>query len=268
MLQKDMRRIKARVESIEEVSKGFSLLGFKSVYLAKHSLPGQFLHIKIDSDSIILRRPFSIHKIEGSLVYILFKHRGQGTTLLSKYKRGGILDAVGPLGSHFVFQTERDTYNLNILIGAGIGAAPLIFLAQRINGISLSDKPSLLALLGAKTKSEIVCGSDFKRLGCTVKVSTEDGSQGFKGKITDLVKKQLSGANHKAQINMYACGPEAMFLPLSNVLKKYPDIKCQVSLEQFMGCGIGICHGCAVKMKKGYKLVCEDGPVFDLKDVF
>lgn len=260
----DPKELTVRVKSISKVKPDVFLLSFDSAFLAKNSHPGQFLHVKIIKT--ILRRPFSIHYVQGSSVYILFRIRGRGTKILSAYKPGAKLNVMGPLGRGFCL-CEKE--NKNILVAGGLGVAPLVFLAQRLRKvISSKFKVKSLILLGAKDKKEILCEQEFKSMGHKVIVATEDGSKGYKGTITEVLKKILNTYNLKLTINIYACGPEAMFKEIKKVIDKAAcRINCQVSFEQFMGCGLGACCGCTIETKEGYKKVCKDGPVFNINNV-
>ncbi|RKY28686.1 MAG: dihydroorotate dehydrogenase electron transfer subunit [Candidatus Omnitrophota bacterium] len=258
-----MRKEKVKVCSLKRVKEDIFLLGLKSPYLAKNSLPGQFLHIKINKQSLVLRRPLSIHRVEKGITYVLFKVRGEGTRFLSRLRKGSTLNIIGPLGRGFNFQFSISNFQFPvILVAGGIGVAPLLFLAQRLRG------GKVWVFLGAKSKEEILCRKDFQKLGGQVFIATEDGSLGFKGKLTHLLKEKLSTISYRPLTKMYACGPVDMFLEISKILKKYPQIDCQISFEQFMGCGIGVCRGCVIKTKQGFKRVCREGPVFNIKEVF
>ena len=299
-----MKELTLRVEAAKRIKKQVYLLGIKSSYLSRHASPGQFIHIKVDSKVTILRRPFSIHKVRGSIVYFLFKVRGRGTYLLSQFKRGDKLNIVGPLGEGFSFrnqpaheagasggksvtgplmrraplaENQGGKDRLNIFVAGGIGVAPLVFLAEKLR---LNQKAERVVLLGVKTEKEILCEGDFRKLGYKVHIATEDGSRGIKGTVTGLLKNILAtryslprGPNPARTLrgllatHLYACGPGEMFAEIKKVVKKYPGVQCQVSFEQFMGCGLGICYGCSIATKKGYKKVCKDGPVFDLNEV-
>lgn len=249
-------KVITKIKQLKKIAAGVYLLSFDSPALAKKARPGQFLHLKIPGT--VLRRPFSIHKVAGKTLHILFRVRGKGTALLAKYQPGDELDIIGPLGNGF--RTRPRTKN--ILVAGGIGVAPLLFLAQALKGKNT-------VLLGAKNKKEVLCASDFKKLGFKIKVATDNGSQGLKGTVADLLKKFLVRKHASDQaLNLYACGPEAMFKAVHKIVKDLPRINCQVSFEQFMGCGLGICCGCTIETKQGYKKVCKDGPVFDLAEVF
>ncbi len=266
---------KVKIKSIHKVISDVYCVGILSSALAKKALPGQFLHIKLEDKRVLLRRPFSIHKVDKSTVFILFKARGTATDIFSRLKEGAPLNVLGPLGNNFSYakgimrrENNSDRGRNIILIAGGIGAAPLVFLAEKIKKMKLDNNLSVSALLGVKTKSEILCESDFKNSGCVVKIATEDGSRGLKGTVTDLLKNQLRAKSRQLRTCVYACGPKAMLRSLSEVLKHFPGVECEASFEQFMGCGIGICCGCAIESKTGYKKVCKDGPVFNLRDIY
>lgn len=256
-----MKQLNAKVAFLKKIKADVYLLGLNSNYIAKRAKPGQFLHIKVDEKTTILRRPLSIHKIEKNLVYILFRVRGRGTKLLAQCKKGDNFDVIGPLGKGFTIKPKT-----SILIAGGMGVAPLVFLAEKMTETKKSKpKNQNLILLGAKSKKEILAENEFKKTGFNIKIATEDGSRGYKGSVVDLLGKLLIAIDKRQAVNLYACGPKEMFYEIKKILKKYPQIQAQVSFEQFMGCGLGICYGCAIETKEGYKKVCKDGPVFDLK---
>ena len=251
-----MKMLKVRVREIKKLSQEIYRLSFKSSYLAKKSQPGQFLHLKINST--ILRRPFSIHKVENQNIFILFKVKGRGTKILSTYKEGDSLDILGPLGKGFKIYPSASV----ILIAGGIGIAPLLFLAQRIK------KGLRFLFFGTESKKELVALSEFKKLGFKIFVATQDGSEGVKGDVVKLFEREISSLNLSPPVKLYACGSNSMLYNLAQLLKKFPYIEAFASLEQFMGCGVGACLGCVILTKKGYKRVCQDGPVFNLKEIF
>ena len=119
-----------------------------------------------------------------------------------------------------------------------------------------------MVLIGAKTESQILCEKDFKGLGCKVKISTDDGSKGFRGKVTELLEQILHAREYTLDnIAIYACGPRPMLKAISRISGKY-KIPAQISLEEHMACGFGACLGCVVDMKTGFQRVCKEGPVF------
>ncbi|MDD5194551.1 MAG: dihydroorotate dehydrogenase electron transfer subunit [Candidatus Omnitrophica bacterium] len=279
-----MKRLEAKVEFVDKIKSDVFLLMFKSGYIAKSAKAGQFLQLKVDKRATILRRPLSIHKINGSSVYILFRTRGRGTLLLSRYRAGDALDIIGPLGKGFTAPSAfGETSPLRgghptscvprILVAGGLGVAPLLFLAQKIRHTedrrqrTEDRKEKHIVLLGAKSKKEVLAESEFKKLGFKTLVATDDGSRGFKGTVTELLKKQLSAISRQPSASIYACGPKEMFSEIKKIIEPYPQVSCQVSFEQFMGCGLGVCCGCAIETTGGYKKVCKDGPVFDLQEI-
>ncbi|MBN2120257.1 MAG: dihydroorotate dehydrogenase electron transfer subunit [Candidatus Omnitrophica bacterium] len=257
-----MRRIEASAVSLKKVKEETFLLSFKSSYIAQKASPGQFLHLRIDPLRLLLRRPLSIHRIEGQKIDILFRLRGKGTRKLSLTKKGDTLDILGPLGRGFNYTDKNIQGKVKILVAGGMGVAPLFFLAQKLTAYR-----DVLVLLGAATKKEILCKKDFQKLGCKVLIATEDGSLGFKGRVTVLLKHLLTTQYSALSTVIYACGPTEMLFSLRPILKTAPRAVCQVSFEQFMGCGIGVCRACVIKTAKGYRRICKEGPVFDIKDI-
>lgn len=228
--------------------------------LAKVSKPGQFLNVRI-SDGLkpFLRRPFSIHNVCGGRVEILYDVVGEGTRAFAGRKSGDYLDLIGPLGKGFDYRCAQN--KRVILIGGGIGVAPLLFLSREIKS---KDK---LILIGARTKDQVLCEKEFKNFISDVKISTDDGSRGFSGRVTDLLKNVMSTEPvGKREIQLYACGPKPMLKEVCRIAKAH-NLQAQVSLEEHMGCGIGACLGCVVKTKNGLKRVCKEGPVFDAKEL-
>jgi len=224
--------------------------------------PGQFVMLRIDKGyKPFLRRPLSIHRVNPQ-IEILYEVVGIGTELLSRKKPGQCLSVLGPLGNGFDLSAIR--YPLSaILVAGGMGIAPLLFLAQRlIERYPLPVTRYPIALLGAKTKKEILSQKEFANLGLNVKISTDDGTAGFKGKVTELLKKLLRQAHDVRRATIYACGPKPMLSEIAIISKQY-NITAQISLDEYMACGLGVCLGCMIETKKGYQRVCQEGPVFD-----
>ena len=242
---------------------------FEGGRLAGPSLPGQFVMLRVgDGQGPLLRRPFSIHKVEGrrskveGQVEILYEVAGEGSKLLSQKKKGEYLDLIGPLGNGFTFHLPPSTFH-PVLVAGGMGVAPLMFLAEKLNRSKVEGRRSKVkVLIGASSKSQILCEKEFKELGCEVKIATDDGSRGFKGKVTGLLKKTLPLAISHKPLAIYACGPRPMLREIARIAQE-KGIPAQVSLEEHLSCGIGACFGCAVDTRDGYKRVCKDGPVFD-----
>ena len=240
----------------EEVASKVFVLTIRDKRIASLASPGQFVNIRVrDSYFPLLRRPFSIHYVDADNFKIIYKVIGEGTKILSNYKQGEELDIIGPLGNHFTYARYKNF----LLIAGGMGVATLYFLAT-----SLSQKGLITTLIGAKTKAEILCEPGFAKFG-KVMITTEDGSYGTKGVVTDLLCRDPPWRVPTPEI-IFACGP----LEMLRVVKSYAQshfIPCQLCLEQHMVCGIGVCLGCAVPSKNGYKYVCKDGPVFWAEEI-
>jgi len=236
--------------------------------LSQAALPGQFVNIKVSEGcEPLLRRPFSIHRVDGSAFEILYETVGPATLILSQKKAGEYLDIIGPLGNGFDYLSLVARRSSFVLVAGGMGVAPLFFLAEKIREIPnpKSQIPNSI-LLGAKTKNQILCEKEFKKLGWEVKVATDDGSRGFKGKVTNLLQGILRTTNDERRTTISACGPKPMLAAVSLIAKQY-KIPAQISLEEHMSCGIGACMGCIVRTKTGFKKVCDQGPVFRADEI-
>ena len=235
-----MFQIKAKIIYNRVIRSGYLSCLLDAPLIAKKAKPGQFLHIKINTGyRPFLRRPFSIHEATGSRLNILYEVLGKGTKALSLKKTGEHLDIIGPLGNGFSYHSPLTDYHLSLLVAGGMGVAPLLFLARKIK----SDYPkyAIWVLIGAKTKRGILCEKEFKKLGCEVKIATDDGSKGFKGKVTALLERQLRTTHYELR-TIYACGPRPMLKETNAICKKY-KISGQISLEEHLACGIGACLG-------------------------
>jgi len=245
---------------------------FNAPSLAKKAAPGQFVNIKLSDDyEPLLRRPFSIHRVTGyglgvTGIEILYEIVGRGTEALSQKKPGEPLDIIGPLGNGFNYRIPYPASRIPILVAGGIGVAPLLFLAEKLKTYNLK---LTTVLIGASTKSQILCAKEFKELGFDVKIATDDGSQGFKGKVTDLLRQILlkNPMNSKQPKNsIYACGPKPMLAEISRISRQC-KIPAQISLEEHLACGIGACLGCVINTVGGYQRVCKEGPVFNAEEI-
>lgn len=222
--------------------------------------PGQFVHIKINHSNTFFRRAFSVYDInpEDDSFSILFKIYGRGTTRLAEIGKGEKLNIMGPLGNSFAFPSRKE---ISILAAGGIGLPPIYLLAKQMIEKKY-DHNKIWFFYGGKTKDELIELPRLKRLGMNLICSTDDGSYGFKGLISNAIKEVISGKNNKYRI--YACGPQGM-LKVIDALAGKSNVPGQLSLEAPMPCGIGICLGCIVPLKAGgYSRVCRDGPVYNI----
>jgi len=232
--------------------------------IARQANPGQFVHVRVcEGYNPLLRRPFSVHRAKGQKIEILYKVVGRGTEILSRKKNGEYLDVLGPLGNGYRSPSAPSKISDIILVAGGTGVASLLFLAESLS--RTSPELSILAIIGAKDKDELLCEGDFKRLGCRVEVATENGTKGYRGLASDLFQECLPLPVDKAKQVVFACGPSGMLKRVGEISKKR-HFPCWVSLEEHLACGVGACLGCVVKVKGSnytYKRVCRDGPVFD-----
>jgi dihydroorotate dehydrogenase electron transfer subunit len=262
---------KTKILSNFRVSGNYYKLVFSLPEIARVARPGQFMMLRISRNyTPLLRRPFSIHSIHNHkhkiCIEILYEIVGKGTKILSEKPTGGYLDILGPLGNGFNLSAARHPPSA-ILVAGGMGVAPLFFLAQRLTqGATHEARRNIFVLIGAKTKKEILCKKEFASLGLDVKISSNDGSAGFQGQVTDLLSSILrtKAQTHKGTNEqvIYACGPRLMLSEIAVIAKKY-HTPAQVSLDEYMACGLGVCLGCTVQTKDGQQLVCKDGPVFE-----
>jgi len=249
--------INVKIIENKQVNKNFYKLSFKS-NISKEFSPGQFLTIDC---GMSLRRPFCIFNVEENIIEILYKVVGEGTKFLSRKNKGDIINIFGPLGTGYNIN-EKHSKLLNVLIGGGTGIAGLYFLAKELNR---KYNASGIIFYGTKKNDEIINISFLKNYGWEIKISTEDGSKGYRGKITEIFKNWLI-KNNKSNIYVYAAGPNTMLKKIIEISKKN-KIQLQVSLQQIITCGIGACRGCVIDTINGYKTVCHDGPVFNGYDL-
>ncbi|MBL7969177.1 MAG: dihydroorotate dehydrogenase electron transfer subunit [Prolixibacteraceae bacterium] len=221
-------------------------------------LPGQFLNVEIkESTEIFLRRPFSILDVDYAkqTISLLVKILGRGSKKLTEAQPGQIINAIFPLGRSFTLPEKNDRI---LLIGGGSGVAPMLFLAK-ISGL---DPDQVSILIGAKSAKDHIDISDYKSYG-NFYFTTEDGSLGEKGYVThhSIFSRELNSFS-----KIYTCGPNPM---MKAIAKKASDqnIFCEVSLENMMACGFGVCLCCVEDTKAGHKCVCTDGPVFNVNDL-
>ena len=219
--------------------------------------PGQFVQILIaDSSALFLRRPISINYIdkETNEMWLLVQRVGKGTNKITEMKVGEELDLLFPLGNRF---TMPELGQRVLLIGGGVGTAPMLFLGTRLQ--EKGFKPEFL--LGGRSASDITQLDDFEKTG-TVYTTTEDGSLGVKGFVTNhpiLKEKNID--------RIYTCGPKPMMIAIAQHATDN-EIECEASLENHMPCGFGVCLCCVEKTKeRGNVCVCTEGPVFNINEL-
>lgn len=218
--------------------------------------PGQFVQVRVDnSPSTFLRRPISIHDVDYKLntFKLLIQVAGNGTAVLSELFPGDLLNMVYPLGNAFTDPLPGETI---LLAGGGVGVAPLLFLGKHLKSIGYNPE----WLLGFRNKERIIDLHEYSGIG-KVHLTTEDGSEGEKGYVTN--HSVLSGTHFD---RVYCCGPDPMMKSVGEYCIKN-NIACEVSLENLMACGFGICLCCIVSTVKGNICTCTEGPVFNITDL-
>ncbi len=252
----------AKVIYNEKLAPGIYRLKLFNQQIAASCKPGQFVHIQCgEGRDFILRRPFSIHRKDGGGAFeVLFQVVGRGTEVLSAVQPRDVLNLVGPIGRGF---TIEDNLRNVLVVAGGLGIAPLVFLIDEL----LADKKRICVLMGALSREKLLYAIDLKRLVRKLVVVTEDGSQGHKGLVTDVLPEAIEEIKPE---RVYACGPEGMLQRVASTCNEY-RIPAQVGLERMMGCGIGACLSCVCKIRRNeqelLRRVCVDGPVFAAQDV-
>ncbi len=269
-----MMQFKGTILSNTEVSPGYFLMRISAPDHMEDSIPGQFMMVRVrDAIDPLLRRPFGIFDINSitseygeariqTCVQILYKVVGKGTRHLSTLHHGDHLDLLGPLGKGFVTPGDAEEA---ILVGGGVGLAPLYYLARE-----LVKETRVHLFAGGRTREDILCITEFERLGVETYTATDDGTLGERGLVTEVMDRYLMDARGAKVI--YACGPFPMLKTVA-LIAEAREIPCQVSLEAYMACGVGACLGCVVKGRShtdespDYRCVCKDGPVFDSREL-
>ncbi|MDR1559756.1 MAG: dihydroorotate dehydrogenase electron transfer subunit [Clostridiales bacterium] len=226
------------------------------------AVPGQFVNIYLNRPDMLLPRPISICGLEEDTLRLVYQIAGKGTGYMAGLGRWELLRIAGPLGNGFNIASSGEGMSgagLELLIGGGIGAAPLLFLARRL-------KPAMV-ILGFRSASSVILAGEFLSLGWETVVSTDDGSVGYHGRVTDAARDLTGGVKTSA---IYVCGPRIMLKKAAEYAAER-SIPCHVAMEERMGCGIGACLCCPAPVigngSRTYKKVCKDGPVFDADSI-
>ncbi len=254
--------VRATIRTNRQVATDSFSMVLHTPNISRMSQPGQFVQVRItDQHDPLLPRPMSIGMADPDVgtIELLYKTVGKGTRLLAERFPGESLRIVGPLGKPFRLPQSGHVY----LAGGGVGMPPMRFCATRM------PRERVTVVQGARSSDFLLYRDELAALEVEHLIATEDGSIGVPGLVTDLLERLLAESSRPSEV--LACGPTPMLRAVAAVTRAY-SIPCQVSLEEHMACGIGICMGCAVRNAKSsepdYSLVCVDGPVFDADDVF
>lgn len=268
-----MKNHKTIVLSNQEISPGYYRMQILAPDYNKLARPGQFVMFRVQrSLPPLLRRPFGIFRAgfmpadcdtmpPKEFIEIIYKVVGSGTEIMQGLHYGDPVELLGPLGQGFEFGQPDEE---KILVGGGIGLVPLYMLAEK-----MVDQSQVRLLMGGRTRDDIITVTEFERLGVETYVSTEDGSLGEAGLVTEVLAKKLKENNN---VSVYACGPMPMIEAVEKICAGY-GTPLQVSLEALMACGVGACLGCVVKgaghseEHPSYLCTCKVGPVFHSKQL-
>lgn len=243
------------VRGVERVHERYVLIRLTDDKPLPEMRPGQFVEVRVDdSPTTFLRRPISINFVdrEKNELWLLVAAVGDGTRRLAALKEGAVLNCVLPLGNGWTQSPlPSEGAKGRLLIGGGVGVAPLLYLGAELKAQGV--EPTFL--LGARTAKDLLMLDEFRKYG-RVLVTTEDGSEGERGFVTNHSILQQETFSH-----IYTCGPTPMMKAVAGFARK-AGVSCEVSLENMMACGVGACLCCVEKTTEGNLCVCKDGPVF------
>jgi dihydroorotate dehydrogenase electron transfer subunit len=253
----------AKVVEHQDIQGGYRLLVMAAPGIASEVKPGQFVHVRVPHlGESILRRPFSVFRVEQDRLSILYKDVGRGTRTLQYLRPGEAISLIGPLGHGFPGLSEG---HFPVIVAGGYGMAALYLTAKTlpVKGV---------AFFGGRSARDILCVKDFQALGWDVRVTTEDGSLGTKGIVTVALDAWWNGEGEGRKPEMFACGPTGMLRAVSKrAIEK--GWRAWVSVDEKMGCGVGACLTCVVKIRTdepdGWKWQrsCREGPVFECREI-
>lgn len=252
------------VKSVHHINAKYVLIVLTDSEPLPDMMPGQFVEVRVDGDpDTFLRRPISINDVdrENNELHLLVAMVGSGTRHLGQLTEGAMLNVMYPLGNGFTLPTQNPqtgSLTRHLLVGGGVGVAPLLFLGRRIK--EMGGEPTFL--LGARSASDLLLLSRFEEMG-RVFVTTEDGSKGEKGFVTN---HSILGEETFDLIS--TCGPAPMMKAVAAYAEK-AGVPCEVSLENKMACGLGACLCCVEKTTdKGNICICTEGPVINSKRIW
>lgn len=256
--------LKGQVLENQQILPEFYRMEISVPPLAAKAAPGQFVMVKTSATlEPFLKRPISINGFDKEIgtITLVYQVIGRGTALLAQLKKGEDIELVGPLGNGFAWSEEDKSV---VLVGGGCGVAPLIALGEEL----VKAGKQVYALIGAQSKEKLLGEEEFTQMGIKLMIATDDGSYGRKGFVTELLSELLRSERLD---KIFCCGPRPMTKSVVALAKEF-HIPSQVSLEERMGCGVGLCIGCVCKVSNQdgtvtYKKVCQDGPVFDGSEV-
>jgi dihydroorotate dehydrogenase electron transfer subunit len=251
------QQLNCKILANDEVCKNNFIMQIEWPNADKTFMPGQFIEVEttINLDPLI-RRPFSIFDTDENSLKIAYKKLGKGTTTLSSRKIGEMINIIGPLGNFYPTHKIKNAQKI-VIVGGGTGIASVHYLAKFLD----KTNQNYTLLIGFRSQAEIFCDLNLKG---EIILTTNDGSVGKKGFVTE----HFDFKNLEKNTIIFICGP----MPMTRAIQALnPENIIYASLEEYMGCGLGLCNGCVVKLKKEngfeFKRVCKNGPIFNLKDI-
>lgn len=252
----------AHVLKQRSVTEEYRVLTLEAPVIAPQVRPGQFVHVRIPHlETAVLRRPFSVYRADGSSLAVLYKTVGKGTRALSAVAEGDRISVIGPLGNGF---PDPAPECLPVLVAGGYGVAPLSLLVSRCSQRGI-------VFIGGASAGDILCADDFREQDWDVRISTEDGSIGARGLVTDILDEWLESRTGSPAPEFFVCGPDGLLEAVGGraVAGKW---NAWLSLDKHMGCGVGACLACVQKIRDAtgnveLKRVCKDGPVFESREI-
>jgi dihydroorotate dehydrogenase electron transfer subunit len=249
-----------QIVSNERDTDSYFRLVVRAPQIAPLVQPGQFAHVRVlPLKDALLRRPFSIFQVEGDTFSILYKTIGKGTDVLSRMRAGEELNVIAPLGHGFTL--PKSGGETPLLVAGGYGMAALYLLAER-------SPQKGIVFVGGRRRVDILCEKEFRALDWDVRVTAEDGSHGEKGIVTKPLVDELRRS--VAQRKVFACGPTPMLEAVGKIAEEF-DVPAELSMDEHMCCGVGVCLTCVIPVKTGdgweYQRSCTEGPVFDAKEI-
>jgi dihydroorotate dehydrogenase electron transfer subunit len=250
----------AQILANERDGEAYFRLALRAPRIAPRVQPGQFVHVRVPPlKEALLRRPFSVFQVAGETLWVLYKTVGKGTELLAQMRAGADLSLLGPLGHGFTVPVAGAQTPL--LVAGGYGMAAMYLLAQRA-------PQKGIVFVGGRRRVDILCEAEFRSLGWEVRVTTEDGSHGEQGLVTQPLLAELR--RRTAGRKLFACGPTPMLRAVGAIATEF-GVPAELSLDQHMCCGIGVCLTCVVPVKTDggweYQRTCTEGPVFDARRI-
>lgn len=250
-----------RIISNERDTDLYFRLVVRAPRIAPRVQPGQFAHVRIlPLKDAVLRRPFSIYQVTDETFSVLYKTVGKGTAALSQMRPGDELHALGPLGHGFTVPLPGGEFPL--LVAGGYGMAAMYLLAQR-------SPQKGIVFVGGRRRVDILCEDEFRALGWEVRVTTEDGSHGEGGLVTQPLLAELRREARGRKL--FACGPTPMLRAVGRMAEEF-GVPAELSMDEHMCCGVGVCLTCVIPVKTAaggweYQRTCTEGPVFEAREI-